>query len=230
MKFNFTKCDFLRITKRKCPITASYAIGENVIQEVSHIKYLGVTIDSQLSWSKHIKAITKKANAVKGFLYRNISSCPTRIKLNCYKSLVRPILEYTAVVWAPHTLSAIISIEKIQRYATRFIYGDYLRYSSVTEMLQSLSLPTLSQGRDIAKVIFLYKILHQAVDVSVPDYYLTPVSWNTRGHPSRFIQLQTNIDAYKHSFYPSAIRLWNALPTYVIEANSLEDFQKHLLS
>ena len=46
---------------------ASYAIGENVIQEVSHIKYLGVTIDSQLSWSKHIKAIAKKANAVKGF-------------------------------------------------------------------------------------------------------------------------------------------------------------------
>ena len=152
-----------------------------------------------------------------------------RIKLNCYKSLVRPILEYAALVWAPHTLSAITSIEKIQRYATRFICGDYLRYSSVTEMLQSLSLPTLSQCRDIAKV-FLYKILHQAEDVSVPDYYLTPVSWNTRGHPSRFIQLQTNIDAYKYSFYPSAIRLWNAPPTYVIEANSLEEFQKHLLS
>ena len=95
----------------------------------------------------------------------------TRIKLNCYKSLVRPILEYTAVVWAPHTLSTITSIEKIQRYATRFICSDYLRYSSVTEMLQSLSLPTLSQCRDIAKVIFLYKILHQVVDVSVPDCY-----------------------------------------------------------
>ena len=141
-----------------------------------------------------------------------------------------PILEYAAVVWAPHTLSAITYIEKIQRYATRFICGDYSRYSSVTEMLQSLSLPTLSQRRDTAKVIFLYKILHQAVDVSVSGYYLTPVSWNTRGHPSRFIQLQTNIDAYKYSFYPSATRLWNALPTYVIEAGSLEDFQIHLLS
>ena len=59
---------------------------------------------------------------------------------NCYKSLVRLILEYAAVVWAPHTLSAITSIEKIQRHATRFICGDYSRYSSVTEMLQSLSL------------------------------------------------------------------------------------------
>ena len=143
---------------------------------------------------------------------------------------MRPILEYAALVWAPHTLSAITSIEKIQRYATRFICGDYSRYSSVTEMLQSLSLPTLSQRRDIAKVIFCTKILHQTVDVSVPDYYLTPVSWNTRDHPSRFVQIQTNIDAYKYSFYPSAIKLWNALPTYEIEANSLEEFQKYLLS
>ena len=140
-----------------CIQTLNNAIGENIIQEVSHIKYLGVTIDSQLSWNEHIKAIAKKANAVKNFLHRNISSCPTRIKLYCYKSLVRPILEYVAVVWAPHTLSAITSIEKIQRYATRFICGDCSRYSSVTEMLQSLSLPTLSQRRHIAKVIFCTK-------------------------------------------------------------------------
>ena len=76
MNFNFTKCDFLRITKRKCPIMASYTIGEYLIQEVSHIKYLRVTIDSQLSWNEHIKTTTKKADTVKGFLHWNISSCP----------------------------------------------------------------------------------------------------------------------------------------------------------
>ena len=76
----------------------------------------------------------------------------------------------------------------------------------------------------------MHKILHQVVDVSVPDCYLTPVSWNTPGHPLRFIQLQTNVDAYKYSFYPSAVRLWNALPTHVIEANSVDDFQSQLSS
>ena len=75
MQFNLiTKYDFLRITKRKCPIVASHTTGKCVIQEVSHIKYLGVTIDSQLPWNEHVKATTKKANAVKGFLHWNISS------------------------------------------------------------------------------------------------------------------------------------------------------------
>ena len=61
-------------------------------------------------------------------------------------------------------------------------------------MLQSLSLPTLSQCRDTAKLVFMYKVLHQVVDVSVPDSYFTPVSLNTRGHQSRF--MLTNGDSY----------------------------------
>ena len=51
-----------------------------------------------------------------------------------------------------------------------------------------------------------------------------------RGHPSKCIQLHTNIDAYKCSFYPSVIRLWNALPNHVTEANSLNEFQSLLSS
>jgi len=91
-------------------------------------------------------------------------------------------------------------------------------------MVQTLSLPTLNQCRDTAKIVFMYKILHQIVDVSVPDCYLSPISWNTQGHPSRFIQLQINIDAYEYSFYLSAIGLWNALLNHVIEANFLKAY------
>ena len=48
------------------------SIDECIIQEVSHIKHLGVIIDSQLSWNKQIKVTTKKANVVEDFLHQNI--------------------------------------------------------------------------------------------------------------------------------------------------------------
>ena len=121
MRFNFNKCEFLRLTKRKYPIFATYTIGECAVQEVTHIKYLGVTIDSQMTWNDHNKATVKKANATKSFLHRNISSCPT----SQTKSLVRPVLEYASIVWAPYTASNITSIEKIQRYSAIFICNDY---------------------------------------------------------------------------------------------------------
>ena len=143
IQFNLIKCDFLRMINRKCPIVASHTIGECIIRDLSHIKYLGVTIDSQLSWKEHIKATTyKEGQYCQGIFASEHILLSNQCQLNCYKSLVKPILEYAAVVWASHTLSAMTSIEKIQRYATRFICNNSSRYSSVTDMLQSLSLPT----------------------------------------------------------------------------------------
>ena len=83
MKFNPKNVNFL-------------GLGSYPLPEVSFIKYVGVTIDNQLSWNEHIK-ITSKATSVKGFLQRNLSSCPIKVKLNSYKSLVQPILEYAPI-------------------------------------------------------------------------------------------------------------------------------------
>ena len=46
----------------------------------------------------------------------------------------------------------------------------------------------------------------------------------TRGNHLKFIQPVT-IDAYKFSFYPNVIQLWNNLPDYIVSAQSL-DFLK----
>ena len=57
--------------------------GEEV-RSVSNAKYLGVTLDEQLTFNEHIKKIANKANQVKSFLQRNIgSSCPAMVKEAC---------------------------------------------------------------------------------------------------------------------------------------------------
>ena len=51
------------------------------------------------------KATTcNKANRTKGFLQRNLHNCTPTIKDRLYKAMVKPIIEYAAVVWAPHTI------------------------------------------------------------------------------------------------------------------------------
>jgi len=100
MAFNYSKCEFLRITNR---IVNKYKIQNNEIKEVSHAKYLGVTISHNLTWSEHIKQVTSKANRTKGFLQLNLPNCPPETKSKCYKAMVKPILDYAAMVWSPHT-------------------------------------------------------------------------------------------------------------------------------
>ena len=101
MSLNLKKCEFLRITNKKYPVVRKYYIENSPITEVSCTKYLGVTIDHKLSWNEHIQRITTKAIQVNAFLYRNARHCPEIIKCNCYKSMVRPIVEYASTVWDP---------------------------------------------------------------------------------------------------------------------------------
>ena len=52
---------------RTNPIHFQCTLHNEVLREVTHSKYLGVIIDSKLSWSQHIREVTNKANIVKGF-------------------------------------------------------------------------------------------------------------------------------------------------------------------
>ena len=163
MLFDSQKCEFLRVTNKKHPILAQYSIQKEAIGEVTHAKYLGVIIDRHLSWSEHIKQITNKANRVKGFLQRNLHSCPLQIKNDCYKALIKPILENASIIWAPHTQKDIRVLEKVQLVLFTTIIPTMPML--VLEMLRCLYWSTLAQDRNEQKLIMMFKIVHHLVDI-----------------------------------------------------------------
>ena len=88
------------ITNKKFLILARYSIQNEI---TTCTKYLGVIIDQNLKWLEHVKQITDKANRVHGFLICDATSicsctCPMSAKINCYKTLVKPVLDYAATV------------------------------------------------------------------------------------------------------------------------------------
>ena len=138
MKFNPNKCEVIRITNKRKVINSSYKIHNQTLQQTSKARYLGVTIDSSLSWNPHVAAVTKKANNTVSFLQRNLSTCPKDVKATCYKTLVHPQLEYGSFVWDPPTKSNINKLEAVQRLTARFCHSDYRSASSVTAIMEDL--------------------------------------------------------------------------------------------
>jgi len=108
---------------------------------------LWLNIHKSLNWDNHIVKITKKANSTLAFLGRNVSRCPTTIKVQCYSTLVRSILEYASSIWSPSKKDSINKVEAVQRRAAMFATGDYQRTSIVTAMLQQLKWQTLQSRR-----------------------------------------------------------------------------------
>ena len=152
---------------------------------ITHAKYhLGVVIDSKLLWSEHIKQVTNRAKKVKGFLQRNLYNCPwpMSIKTNCYKSMIKPIVEYACTIWAPHTQKDIVTIESVQRRAAS---NNYSPYASVNAMLAYLQWPSLEHCRNQLKVLTIIKIVHNLIiDILSSNALMKPA---TSDHYIRYI-------------------------------------------
>ena len=170
---------------------------------------------------------TKKANNTLAFLRRNISRCPSEIKAQCYTSLVRPVIEYAATAWDPYTARNIQQLEAVQCRAARFVTGDYKTTSSTSQMITNLGWSSLQQ-RTEARLVMMYRITHDLVDIPVAQYLHPATVMHIRGPSQHYMLPFCRTDVYRHSFFPSGIRLWNQLPEHVATAKTLESFKAGL--
>ena len=98
MSFHPEKCQLLRVTKKLKQINSTYLIHGKPVTQTKNAKYLGVIINEKLSWNPHIDETTKKSNKALGFIKRNFYKSNKNIKLKCYLTLVRPIIEYICIL------------------------------------------------------------------------------------------------------------------------------------
>ena len=51
----------------------------------------------------------------------------------------------------------------------RFIFNNYSPYASVTEMLERIDFKTLAERRNESKLMYLYKIVNNLVEINTDD-------------------------------------------------------------
>ena len=228
VSFNPSKCHILHISRKRNPIITQYSLCNETLTPVKTHPYLGLQLSDDLRWDTHINHATSKAGKVLGVIRRNLTHCPSRVKATCYKALVRPHLEYSATVWDPYTTKGIQAVEAVQRRAARVTLNDYQRTSSVTQMLNDLQWPLLSERRRKAWLTTFYKITHNITKIPT-DNILKPAQGRTRGsHQYKYQPLHARTDTYKYSLFPRTIPQWNALPGPVVMAPTVESFRARL--
>ncbi len=165
MAFNPDKCEILRMTNKQKITPATYTICGHQLKQVESARYLGVDIDSRLTFNRHTDHIPKQANGAKSFLQHNTNSFPCKIKDSCYTTFVCPQLEYASTVWSPHTQRNINKVKVVHRRSARYVRKDYIMYNSVTTILQELELHTLEQRWSQARLTMFFKVVHGHIDI-----------------------------------------------------------------
>ena len=121
-------------------------------------------------------------------------------------------------------MSNITQLEAVQRRAARFVKGNYRTTSSTSKMISELGWPTLQQRRSNAKLVMVYRITHDLIDIPMAQFF-HHLTLGGHGYGHRYHVPYCRTDVQKHSFFPSAIRLWNQLPVHLATASSLEAFK-----
>ena len=226
LKFHPDKCHLLTLGKfANIMYCHRYKVSGEEIEHVFEEKDLGVTMDSELTFSEHITAKVKKANSLVGIIRRSFSYLDQYTFVKIFTAFVRPHLEYGQAVWSPHLRKYINMIENVQIRATKLVDG----FSKLTyeERLKKLELPTLAFRRFRGDMIETYKHFHK-YDRSI----LTP-SFHPRNRPSRNHQYQIQPirpkdgerGLHSNSLYCRIPDVWKNLPKDVVDAPTMDTFK-----
>ena len=128
LNFNPNKTKAMILTRKRSVVHPKIYLQGVEIEYVQEFKYLGVTIDNKLNWRKHIENQTKKAQIALNVGRRMIGQSwglkPKQMTW-LYRSVVRPILTYGAIVWVNSIERTYINklLQKVQRTACMMITG-----------------------------------------------------------------------------------------------------------
>ena len=69
------------------------------LRALDTIKYLGVTLSSNFTWTEHIEYVSTKINQGLGLLRRIKSLLPRSARILFFNGLILPMFDYTDIMW-----------------------------------------------------------------------------------------------------------------------------------
>ena len=222
--FNSSKCKVIHYGKNNP--NHNYNINNSKLAEDDKEKDLGVLFDNKLTFQSHIRQICASANSRVGLIKKTFNNHSlSNIKL-LHKSLVRPILEYGSVIWAPHLKKDIIEIEKIQKRMTKLV--PELSNLPYKVRLQRMNLTTLEYRRKRADIIQIFRIAKGIDNLNFQDFFEVDTNRRTRGHRLKIRKTHCNTNKKLCAFPQRAINNWNLLPSEAIDCNTLNSFKSKI--
>jgi hypothetical protein len=158
------------------------SINNEVLTQKCSLKYLGVIIDSHLSWKEQIKELCKKISRGIGILLRLRSFVHIELLIQIYYSIIYPFLIYGAIVWGNTYKSNILPSTLLQKKAIRIITFSPPRTHS-SPLFKELNLLKFPDIVHYLTVLFMYQFHHGTLPLIFSDFFKKVVNvhnYNTR--------------------------------------------------
>ena len=210
--------------------------GEH-IEYSDKVKYLGITLTSDLKWNDQVSSISRKVHYT---LHRLRNSCfmlSESLKLKLVKTLIIPIFDYACITYHDLPLYLDNKLTRVLNCAIRFIYGLRRDVHMTPYRSRANLLSPINRRRYFIGCLF-YKIFNTGCPSYLAELIQTSDSIRRTNRlnvpmnnidPTYFIIPKSRTGIYYNSFTLTAERLWNSLPLRIKTAPSLNIFSGLLL-
>lgn len=225
---NIKKCVVLRLGGNNP--NHQYFINGTPLLSVSHVKDLGVIVDSHLNFSLHCKYVSAKARKICGLILHSFSSRDQKIMIQAFNTYVLPILLYCSTVFFTLSIGNRKLIESPLRSFTKRAIPIPFAHKPYVARLNYFCIPSINQRLIVRDLVLVHKLLTFNNSVLSFDKFFTLRNnvnkYNTRGHNVRIFP-QHNKRNSRHSFFSvRVVEWWNILPDCIIEKRTSSTFSE----
>ncbi|KAJ4447467.1 hypothetical protein ANN_09474 [Periplaneta americana] len=196
MKINGSKSKSIIFCKTREETSLNYEFSGVVIPQEQCCKYLGVYLNSKLSWGEHVDNVTGKAWRALHFIMRILRKANPKSREIAYLTLVRPLMEYGTTCWDPYRIYQINSLERIQYRAAKFVKG---KREDGNDTIKELKWETLENRRRKTRITSLYRAhLGQKAWVDITARLEKPTYYGRNDHDFKIKcrKQKTDVEVY----------------------------------
>ena len=232
MKLNFSKCNLIVCGHKSESMICK--IERELVIETHLVKLLGIRIESELTFNKHMEIVCKKASQKLNAISRLCSFIPFRERRMLMNAFFDSQFSYSPLVWMFHSRRVNTKIDNLHYRALRIIYLD--ETSSFSELLRKNGTVTIHQRNLQFLVMEMYKVLNDMappVIISIfpknGNAFAENVSSNTRSklnfyNPSNPKTVKYGLETLRNL----GPKLWGMVPTDIRESQSLSAFKNNI--
>jgi len=203
-------------------------LGGQSIERVTEIRYLGLILDSGLTWYPHIDHIKSKIRPFVAILSKLKYYIPVKLRLQVYYAHVYSHIIYLNSIWGGACKFKLQELERLVGKSIRSVfYEDYSRSQNVhtVNLFQNHNLLSLKNICDYESVLLVHRLRY---DTMRNDIFLRINadihSYETRGRDD-FHLSRVNNEFGRRSVHHHGIMCYNRLPSSLRETTSLALFR-----
>ena len=203
-------------------------IAGQPVSNTDNAKYLGVLLDSNMSWKSHIQSLETKLSPKCGLFYSLGRFMPAWVLLILFKSLIQSKLHYGILCWGAASKTALKPLQKLQHKVLRIIARAPKGPGcpSNKSLLKRFGVLNIEDMRKLEIAKFMYQFHCGRCPEYFNDFFTSESKahkYNTRASTSSKYHM---IDRKDHrSIKYAGPDVWNSIPPAIRQSTSMSTFK-----